>query len=111
MSSSELVSAPPVHESGSSPLFAVKLPSGPLGEQTKRSVFFPPEGIKGLPVWPKPVIFIGHGHLKDWLEVEKYLKEELHLECEGFDAKPPAGYTTQARIETSSIGPYLPSSS
>ena len=31
--------------------------------------------------------------------MEKYLKEELHLECEGFDAKPPAGYTTQARIE------------
>jgi len=55
---------------------------------------------------PKPpgaekaaAIFIGHGRSKEWLELEKYLTRELHLGCEEFNAEPPAGYTTQERLE------------
>ena len=44
-------------------------------------------------------IFIGHGGSKEWLELEKYLTRELHLNCEEFNAKPAAGYTTQQHLE------------
>ena len=45
-------------------------------------------------------IFIGHGGSKEWLELEKYLTRELHLNCEEFNTESAAGYTTQQRLET-----------
>jgi hypothetical protein len=38
------------------------------------------------PEMAKPTaIFIGHGTSKEWLELEKYLTRELHLNCEEFN--------------------------
>ena len=47
----------------------------------------------------RAVIFIGHGHSREWLALEKFLVRDLHLNCEEFSAKPAAGYTTQAHLD------------
>jgi hypothetical protein len=65
---------------------------------------FPPSGRAGAMQHPSgipkpPAIFIGHGRSKEWLELEKYLTKDLHLNCEEFNAQPAAGYTTQQRLK------------
>jgi hypothetical protein len=36
-------------------------------------------------------VFVGHGRSKEWLELEKFLKGDLHLHCEEFNTEPTAG--------------------
>lgn len=43
-------------------------------------------------------IFIGHGHSPDWKELKDFLQNRLNLECDDFEAVPPAGKSIQARL-------------
>jgi predicted nucleotide-binding protein len=46
-----------------------------------------------------PVVFIGHGRAKDWLELKEFLKEKLHLGCVEFNSESAAGIPTQERLQ------------
>jgi hypothetical protein len=47
-----------------------------------------------------PAIFIGHGgRSREWIVLAHYLKDDLGLTCEEFNAKPPEGYSTQAHLQ------------
>jgi hypothetical protein len=44
-------------------------------------------------------VFIGHGHSRVWLELERFLVEELGLQVEEFNKESAAGVATTERIE------------
>lgn len=45
-------------------------------------------------------IFIGHGRSLQWLFLQKFLQERLHLSVEEFNSSPSAGITTTDRLKT-----------
>jgi predicted nucleotide-binding protein len=45
------------------------------------------------------MIFIGHGRSNQWLVLKDFLKERLHLPFEEFNRVPPAGISTQERLD------------
>jgi predicted nucleotide-binding protein len=44
-------------------------------------------------------VFIGHGGSAMWLQLEKFLKDRLHLPVDEFNSVPPAGVPTAIRLE------------
>jgi predicted nucleotide-binding protein len=43
-------------------------------------------------------IFIGHGHARDWKDLKDFLQDRLDLECDDFEAEPPAGKSIEGRL-------------
>jgi predicted nucleotide-binding protein len=43
-------------------------------------------------------IFMGHGHSLEWLKLQTFLKDRLHLQCVEFNTEPAAGVGTQERL-------------
>jgi predicted nucleotide-binding protein len=43
-------------------------------------------------------VFIGHGHSLEWLKLEKFLKESLHLNVIHFESNSAAGVSTTERL-------------
>lgn len=53
---------------------------------------YPPEQHLAPKTTHKPdIIFIGHGHNTEWIQLEKHLKENLKLPCKSFESEPQAG--------------------
>lgn len=50
----------------------------------------PPEGER--------VVFIGHGHSREWLALQTFLKDRLHLQCVEFNTGSAAGLATTERL-------------
>lgn len=51
---------------------------------------------------PLPVdkrIFIGHGHSLQWMKLQQFLTDTLGLQCDEFEAIPPAGKTIVRRLQ------------
>jgi len=46
----------------------------------------------------KGKIFIGHGRSPDWKDLREFLRERLNLECDDFEATPPAGKSIKERL-------------
>lgn len=44
-------------------------------------------------------VFIGHGRSKDWLELQQFIENRLHLEPDEFNREPVAGFSTSERLE------------
>lgn len=44
-------------------------------------------------------IFVGHGNAADWLVLEKFLKDRLHLTVRDFRTVSPAGIATKERLQ------------
>ncbi len=44
-------------------------------------------------------IFIGHGHASDWLLLEKFIKDRLHLDVIEYNSVPTAGIHTTDRLK------------
>jgi hypothetical protein len=50
------------------------------------------------PAQPRPKVFIGHGHSKDWMTLRDFLRDKLHLEPLEFNSTPAAGQHTAERL-------------
>lgn len=46
------------------------------------------------------VVFIGHGHSREWLALSHFLDKTLHLEVEEFSREPTPGVLTGDRLQT-----------
>lgn len=44
------------------------------------------------------VVFIGHGRFREWLALQSFLKDRLHLQCVEFNTESAAGVPTQERL-------------
>jgi predicted nucleotide-binding protein len=77
-----------------------------LNEQRERLVDFrgisKEEGLKNLVAhiskMAKGKVFIGHGRSPDWKDLREYLQDRLDLECDDFEAIPPAGKSIKERL-------------
>jgi hypothetical protein len=47
----------------------------------------------------RPIVFIGHGRSKDWLELKNFIGTRLRLECVEFNSDIPAGKPTVERLQ------------
>ena len=57
--------------------------------------------IGSLEPSPSPAqrtVFIGHGHSSEWLKLEKFLRERLHLNVVEFNSSSPLGVATTKRL-------------
>ena len=43
-------------------------------------------------------VFIGHGHAREWLALQDFLKDRLHLQCVEFNTESAAGIATTERL-------------
>lgn len=46
----------------------------------------------------KQVVFIGHGRSREWLALQGFLRDRLHLQCVEFNTESAAGVGTQERL-------------
>lgn len=44
------------------------------------------------------IVFIGHGRSREWLALQSFLKDRLHLQCVEFNTESAAGVGTQERL-------------
>lgn len=56
--------------------------------------------LDGVKAGRSKKIFIGHGHSRLWLELQKFISTRLNLPCDEFNRVSTAGHSTVARIST-----------
>lgn len=58
----------------------------------------PPHGSSVMAIGSK--VFIGHGRNPAWMELDKFLEKDLHIEVVEFNSQPTAGGTVIDRLKT-----------
>ena len=55
-------------------------------------------GNQTVSIEREDIVFVGHGRSREWLALQSFLKDRLHLECVEFNTESAAGLATTERL-------------